>query len=893
MPKWVGLVVVCLFVTTATLPCLAQKSRQESHCADDQHRGCSLDPSCGWLTNGESCSTWSPPDRLVGAIEADNGFAVQQLLREGVSAKTSDTNGMTVLMLAAFGGNKTGIVAMLLSAGAEPNAANNEGWTALMYAARAGKTDVILLLRRTGATVNDYNKAGDVALTLAAAARRSAAVRTLLEEGANPNGGKEGVRTPLMAAVLVGDVPSVRMLLKAGADPETKTSRDGTAMDNVEAGAALAIAVEAMKDFDASLSDFGKSGGSAGSPAPSKSPAEWAPRQEITALLNGALASKRLLRAARSGDVASARSSLIAGADPNPRYADGNAVVEAARTGNTGILKLLFSPEPSPALAPPQISSSLLEEAIQAAADNARVESLSFLLQLPGVDRNSARLTKVLAKAASSLTEPRTAKVLISAGASVNTVTDGTTPLLTAINNYKLRAVPDLLAAGADPNLAVLNPEDPRESGYTPLMAAVKHDLDGNAVSALLAAGAKVDARTSTGRTALHFAVNGSTGQVVRLLLQAKAPVNAADQDGRTPMSWAPSWGTPQAVPIYQALFEGGANPFARNNRGIAVYQDNIYNAQPGVLLMFQRETGRRTLMLAYIQKGDTAGLQVLLQGRAPVNGYDDTGITPLGAAVRAGRLEMVHDLLEHDADPSGADSSNGTPLDYALREDKKDIVNVLMGKGATTSAKGSEGLDLFHQAAKSGKAGVLKLLLDRDPQLAKGSSGFTALMQAAYYAGSSGAEVASMLLQAGADPNAADPNQSSSRSTPLHYAVSAGNVQTVKTLLAAHADINARDGAAKTPLYMAAFGGRVEVVRVLLAAGADPNLLCADYVQADDWSALMVAIYMQKPEAVQALVSGGADVNLKSRRGKTAVQLAKDMKRSDIASILKHARAK
>lgn len=57
---------------------------------------------------------------------------------------------------------------------------------------------------------------------------------------------------------------------------------------------------------------------------------------------------------------------------------------------------------------------------------------------------------------------------------------------------------------------------------------------------------------------------------------------------------------------------------------------------------------------------------------------------------------------------------------------------------------------------------------------------------------------------------------------TPLHYAASKGHLETVKLLLSHKALVNAPSPDGTSPLMMAAYAGSEDVVRVLLAAGAD-----------------------------------------------------------------------
>lgn len=76
-----------------------------------------------------------------------------------------------------------------------------------------------------------------------------------------------------------------------------------------------------------------------------------------------------------------------------------------------------------------------------------------------------------------------------------------------------------------------------RQGGEPALVWAADYGTP-NVVKALLARGAKVDARDKLGRTALHYAAwNGEvTRENVRLLLNAGADVNARDHAGLTPL---------------------------------------------------------------------------------------------------------------------------------------------------------------------------------------------------------------------------------------------------------------------------------------------------------------------------------------------------------------------
>lgn len=82
------------------------------------------------------------------------------------------------------------------------------------------------------------------------------------------------------------------------------------------------------------------------------------------------------------------------------------------------------------------------------------------------------------------------------------------------------------------------------------------------------------------------------------------------------------------------------------------------------------------------------------------------------------------------------------------------------------------------------------------------------------------GKEVAALLK---VQPLARD-TRTSQGSTPLHLAATNPDISSLKALIAAGADPNARDGEGATPLHMAAYTQNAKHAQLLLEAGADPQ---------------------------------------------------------------------
>ena len=118
------------------------------------------------------------------------------------------------------------------------------------------------------------------------------------------------------------------------------------------------------------------------------------------------------------------------------------------------------------------------------------------------------------------------------------------------------------------------------------------------------------------------------------------------------------------------------------------------------------------------------------------------------------------------------------------------------------------------------------------------------------------------LLLDAGADPNAAN----NFDATPLMWC--AGDAAKVRLLLAKGAKVDARSKLGRTPLLIAAYNDRdIEAARLLLEKGADVNARGKDGV-----SVLELAAAANNIELARILIAKGANVNNADELGFTAL---------------------
>jgi len=123
---------------------------------------------------------------------------------------------------------------------------------------------------------------------------------------------------------------------------------------------------------------------------------------------------------------------------------------------------------------------------------------------------------------------------------------------------------------------------------------------------------------------------------------------------------------------------------------------------------------------------------------------------------------------------------------------------------------------------------------------------------------------------------------------TPLHWAVRAGDVTTVKRLLREGADARATNRYGVTPLAIAAENGDAATIDLLLSAGADANGTLSN-----GQTMLMIAARTGTPAAIQTLIAHGALVNAKEHvLGESALIWASAENHAEAIGILVRAGA-
>ena len=433
---------------------------------------------------------------IVEATRADDAQGVRALIDAGADVNARQGDGASALHWASHRDNLA-IARLLVDAGADPNAANDLDATPLWLAAENSSASMTELLLDAGADPNLTLAMGETPLMIAARSGAAETVALLLAAGANPNAAeRERGQTALMWAAAQGHADGTGLLIDAGADVRAR-SRVWDQLENTAGNTNTS-------------GNFRMSHGG----------------------------STPLLFAARGGDVDTARVLIEAGADPGETAASGtSALVIAAHSGHgpLGIFLLEQGADPNAAEAGYTAlhaavlrSQVALTEALldHGAEVDALVEhgtpgrrfSADFSIRHQWIGANAFWL-------AARYGEPEILRILAE---------HGTDPhVMPASGMSALQAAMGITRNAAENRRNQVDaPEvDPAE------LEQITLDI----VRKILEMGVDVNLADDRGNRALHDAVRVGFASVVDLLASHGARLDATNERGQTPLALAES----------------------------------------------------------------------------------------------------------------------------------------------------------------------------------------------------------------------------------------------------------------------------------------------------------------------------------------------------------------
>ncbi|MBQ9738831.1 MAG: ankyrin repeat domain-containing protein [Alphaproteobacteria bacterium] len=272
---------------------------------------------------------------------------------------------------------------------------------------------------------------------------------------------------------------------------------------------------------------------------------------------------------------------------------------------------------------------------------------------------------------------------------------------------------------------------------------------------------------------------------------------------------------------------------------------------------------------------GNVERVKALLNEGVNPNSADDIEQTALFFAARSGHTEVVKALLTAGAEvdkPAGR--KKRTALFMAAINGHYETAKALIDAGGDINKLDGDGITPLHYVVSRGRdtglpvfAETVKKFIDEfnpDVNVPTTVFGKTPLHMALSHGQIHAVKV---LLENGANPNAATKDGQ----TPLYYAASYSLLSSAKALLSAGADVNAADVYGGTPLSTAAMHDDVRMVKILADAGADVNKQ-----NIYGYTALHMAVIRKDVASVAVLLNAGADKNIKNKDGLTPMDIAK-----------------
>jgi len=391
--------------------------------------------------------------------------------------------------------------------------------------------------------------------------------------------------------------------------------------------------------------------------------------------------------------------------------------------------------------------------------------------------------------------------------------------------------------------------------------AAIDGDIE--AVKQAIADGADVNAKVDQfGSTSLHYAAVQGRKEITELLIAAGADVNAKDREiGGTPLHSAVGEGHKEVVEL---LIAKGADVNAKNDSGStplhkAAYGD--YKEIAELLITAGADanakggrSGWTSLKIAIMMKNkETADLLRKHGGKTAKELEAERSLGELQNAHLQAQVHYrnydlgINTLNSQMVDKDRAIDDIGRRLESA-EEDRDHLIN----ERNKLIAEKAE-LEKRFQDMLVGRQKVQQLQVKLKQSFLRKYGGKHGTIQGAAYGGD--IEAVKEVLAAGADVNTKD----RVGRTPLHSAAGEGHKEVVKLLIAEGADVNAKldgDGGA-TPLHSAAGEGHKEIVELLVAEGADVNAQ-----NGGGSTPLHEAAYGDYKEIAELLITAGADVN-------------------------------
>jgi len=278
--------------------------------------------------------------------------------------------------------------------------------------------------------------------------------------------------------------------------------------------------------------------------------------------------------------------------------------------------------------------------------------------------------------------------------------------------------------------------------------------------------------------------------------------------------------------------------------------------------------------------------VKLLIESGANVNKPSQSGKMPLMIAADNRKVDIVKILLNAGADTNLVDkSSHRTALDYALNSTntkathvpneirkRKEIAKLLIENGADINATNRDGTTILMTACLVEDLKFIKNLHKAGAEIHKITDNGSALNYAAMRGEP---EIINYLVDNGLKLE----TKNYFGETPLLLAAKRARIDGIKELVKLGADVSALNNKGESALHLVAkrydvFGDMpiVPMINLLIKFGVNPNIRAENDTH---FTALIRAAQKGYSDRVEALLEGGAKVDLHSGLGDTALMWA------------------
>uniref|UniRef100_A0A672SSI3 Ankyrin repeat and KH domain-containing protein 1-like n=1 Tax=Sinocyclocheilus grahami TaxID=75366 RepID=A0A672SSI3_SINGR len=339
-------------------------------------------------------------------------------------------------------------------------------------------------------------------------------------------------------------------------------------------------------------------------------------------------------------------------------------------------------------------------------------------------------------------------------------------------------------------------------------------------------------------------------------------------------------------VPVVNTTTSPSPQPSAQSPIN-SVSPPSMLPLYPSVDIDAHTESNHDTALTLACAGGHEELVSVLIARGANIEHRDKKGFTPLILAATAGHVGVVEILLDKGGDiEAQSERTKDTPLSLACSGGRQEVVELLLLRGANKEHRNVSDYTPLSLAASGGYVNIIKILLNAGAEINSrtGSKlGISPLMLAAM---NGHVPAVKLLLDMGSDINA---QIETNRNTALTLACFQGRAEVVSLLLDRKANVEHRAKTGLTPLMEAASGGYAEVGRVLLDKGADVN---APPVPSSRDTALTIAADKGHYKFCELLISRGAHIDVRNKKGNTPLWLAANGGHFDVVQLLVQAGA-